>query len=123
MPAPIAADLAGRTILVTGGNAGIGKQIALALAGLRARVVLACRSRERGEAARQELANATGNPTVELMLVELGSQASIRAFAQTFVPSGIAASMNTHAIQRTARLYGGHKIFNLLWRKILYFFV
>jgi NAD(P)-dependent dehydrogenase (short-subunit alcohol dehydrogenase family) len=84
MRAPIAANLAGRTVLVTGGNAGIGKEIARALAGIKARVVLACRSPERGEAARRELASATGNPAVELMLVDLGSQASIRAFASAF---------------------------------------
>ena len=87
MLAPIAADLAGRTILVTGANAGIGKETARALASLKARVVLACRSRERGEAARRELAEAAGSAAVELGIVDLGSQASIRAFALAFISS------------------------------------
>lgn len=84
MPAPVAADLSGRTCLVTGANSGIGKEVARALARMKARVVMACRSPERGEAARREIAADTGNPDVELMVVDLASQASIRDFARAF---------------------------------------
>jgi NAD(P)-dependent dehydrogenase (short-subunit alcohol dehydrogenase family) len=84
MPQPVTADLSGRTCLVTGGNAGIGKAIARELARMRARVILACRSAERGEVARREIAAVTSNPEVEVMLVDLSRQASIREFARTF---------------------------------------
>ena len=46
----IEANLAGKTALVTGANTGIGKEIARDLARLNARVLLACRSEERGRA-------------------------------------------------------------------------
>jgi NAD(P)-dependent dehydrogenase (short-subunit alcohol dehydrogenase family) len=84
MPEPVRADLGGRTCLVTGGSAGIGKAVARELARMRARVILACRSAERGEAARREIAGETGNPEVEVMLVDLSRQASIHEFGRTF---------------------------------------
>lgn len=45
---------------------------------------MACRDAGRGEAARAEIAADTNNPSVELMLVDLGSQRSIRDFADSF---------------------------------------
>jgi len=76
-----------RTCLVTGANSGIGKETARGLARLGHRVVLACRDAERGEAARRDIAETTGNPAVELMIVDLARQASIREFARTFLAS------------------------------------
>jgi NAD(P)-dependent dehydrogenase (short-subunit alcohol dehydrogenase family) len=78
---PVQADLRGRTCLVTGANSGIGRETARGLARLGARVVMACRDRERGETARREIAAGTGNGDVELLLVDLSSQAAIRGFA------------------------------------------
>lgn len=78
------ADLGGRVCLVTGANSGIGKATALGLATLGASVVMACRDAGRGEAARTEIVARSGNPAVELMLVDLGSQRSIREFADRF---------------------------------------
>lgn len=80
--AEVRADLSGRTCLVTGGSSGIGLAAARELARLRARVVLAVRSAERGEAARRAITLATGSASVELALVDLSDQASIRAFGQ-----------------------------------------
>lgn len=62
--------------------AGIGKCVALELARRNARTILACRSRERGQAAVEEIRAATGNPAVLLRLLDTGSLASVRAFAQ-----------------------------------------
>ena len=70
--------------MVTGGNAGIGKETALELARMGATVVLVSRSLERGEAARQEIIEATGNPQVELLRADLSSQASIRSMVEEF---------------------------------------
>lgn len=51
------------------------------LARRNARTILACRSRERGQAAVEEIRAATGNPAVVLRLLDTGSLASVRAFA------------------------------------------
>lgn len=72
--------LTGRTCLVTGASAGIGKETARGLAGLGARVVMACRNLEKGDAVRHEIVASTGNPDVDLMQVDLASQGSIRSF-------------------------------------------
>ncbi len=84
MAEPVRADLAGRRCLVTGASSGIGKATARELARRGGRVVLACRSPERGEAARREIAEATGNPHLELMVAELSSRRSIRDLARPF---------------------------------------
>lgn len=60
---------------------GIGKCVAMDLARRNARTILACRSRERGQAAVEEIRAATGNPAVVLRLLDTGSLASVRAFA------------------------------------------
>ena len=70
--------------LVTGANTGIGFQIARGLARSRFRVALACRDRARGEAARNTIASETRNPDVELLVVDLASQRSIRSAVQEF---------------------------------------
>jgi NAD(P)-dependent dehydrogenase (short-subunit alcohol dehydrogenase family) len=70
--------------MVTGANSGIGKAIALGLAQMGAAVVMVCRSRERGEAARQDIIARTGSGSVDLLLADLSSQQSIRQLAQDF---------------------------------------
>ncbi|MBI5670961.1 MAG: SDR family oxidoreductase [Chloroflexi bacterium] len=76
--------MTGKVTLVTGANSGLGKATALGLAKLGARVVMVCRSRERGEAARQEIIAGSGNPAVDLLLADLSSQAAVRQLAQDF---------------------------------------
>lgn len=76
-----------RTCVVTGANSGIGKETARALARRGDRVILACRDPHRGEAARREIAETTGNSAVELGIVDLGRQASVREFARGFLAS------------------------------------
>lgn len=71
-------------MLVTGANAGIGKETALGLAKIGARVVMLCRDPARGEAAQSEIRKRSGNPNVELMICDLASQKSIREFAVAF---------------------------------------
>jgi NAD(P)-dependent dehydrogenase (short-subunit alcohol dehydrogenase family) len=74
--------LAGRVCLVTGASSGIGKVTARELARLGARVLLVCRSRERGERALLELNLALGNPRLHLLVADLSSQREVRRLAE-----------------------------------------
>lgn len=67
-----------QTCLVTGANSGIGRAIATGLAEQGARVIMVCRDRGRGEAARKAIRAATGNPAVDLLLADLSRQREIR---------------------------------------------
>ena len=64
--------------MITGTSTGIGKAIALGLAKMGAKVVMVCRSRERGQMALAEIKRESGNHSVDLLLADLSSQASIR---------------------------------------------
>jgi len=73
-----------KTVIITGANSGIGKSAALYLAQNGHRVILACRNQQRGERALSEIAHKTGNAKVALLLVDLSSLQSVRAFAEEF---------------------------------------
>ena len=70
--------------IVTGANSGLGWGSALLLAQMGANVVMLCRNRQRGEVALAEIRQRSGNPSVELILADLTSQASIRRFVEIF---------------------------------------
>jgi len=74
-------DQSGRTALVTGANTGIGYEAALVLAGKGARVLLGCRSPEKGHAARDRILAAQGDADVVFVPLDLGSLDSIRKAA------------------------------------------
>jgi NAD(P)-dependent dehydrogenase (short-subunit alcohol dehydrogenase family) len=74
----------GRVAVVTGANGGIGRATAAALVRVGYRVVLACRSREKAEAARREILAGSGGGAVEVMGLDLASMGSVRAFAGEF---------------------------------------
>ncbi|MFL5699899.1 MAG: SDR family oxidoreductase [Ktedonobacteraceae bacterium] len=76
--------LQGKVTMVTGANAGMGKEIARALAKMGATVVMVSRDLGRGEAARAEVQAQSGNDAVELLLADLSSQQSIRHLMQEF---------------------------------------
>ena len=73
----------GKIVIVTGANAGIGKATAAQLADMGATVVLACRSKERGETALNELM-CFGGRCFDLMPLDLADLDSVRAFAAAF---------------------------------------
>lgn len=77
-------DLTGKTIVVTGGNSGIGYCAAVELARKGARTVLACRDQAKAEKAASAIRAAHPNATVEVMALDLASLASVRDFADAF---------------------------------------
>ena len=81
---------AGKTILVTGANSGIGYQAALELARHGGRVLLGCRDAAKGEAAAANIRKAVGNAQDENVTLDMASLASIRAFAASFAARGLA---------------------------------
>ena len=77
--APLWAPASTARCIVTGANAGIGREIATALARDGAAVTLVCRSRERGEEAAAAIRDTTGNPRVDLVVCDVGDQQAVRA--------------------------------------------
>lgn len=91
--------LVGKTAIVTGSNtgkylllnqiflvyyilSGIGFETAKEFAKRGARVILACRNKEKAEAAQRQIIEATDNTNVVIKLVDFSSLDSVRAFAK-----------------------------------------
>lgn len=74
----------GQICLVTGANAGIGKETARELARRGATVVIVARNKEKGNSARAEIIESTRNERVELLLADLSSQTSIKVMVEDF---------------------------------------
>ncbi|KLO17179.1 NAD-binding protein [Schizopora paradoxa] len=75
-------DLLGKTAVVTGGSAGIGFEVAKALAESRARVLVLSRKSERGEEAVRKIREVTsGGVDVEYLEIDLGSAKNVREIA------------------------------------------
>jgi NAD(P)-dependent dehydrogenase (short-subunit alcohol dehydrogenase family) len=74
----------GKTCLITGANSGIGRSLCLALASYGARTIMICRSRMRGQRALDEIKEKSGNPDIDLLIMDLSSQKSIRSGVNEF---------------------------------------
>jgi NAD(P)-dependent dehydrogenase (short-subunit alcohol dehydrogenase family) len=71
-----------KTIVVTGANAGLGFQLSLQLARAGAHVVMACRSAERAELARQKLLGEAPEARVTTLPLDLSDSESIHEFGR-----------------------------------------
>lgn len=72
----------GSTVVVTGGNAGVGKETAVGLARAGTTVIITSRDRAKGVAALTDVRERSGSDAVELMSLDLASFASIRSFSE-----------------------------------------
>ena len=77
--------LENKTIIVTGANSGIGKSAVIQLVNLGAKVIMACRSLDRGTTALEEVQKASSSKDVELMQVDMSSQESIHGFVKSYM--------------------------------------
>ncbi|APW44566.1 oxidoreductase [Rhodoferax saidenbachensis] len=74
----------GRVAIVTGANIGLGFEVALALAAKNCSVVMACRNRDKAEAAKARILARHPGATLECMALDLASLRSVHAFAAAF---------------------------------------
>ncbi len=68
--------------IITGANAGIGKQAAIQIATKDYKVILGCRNKERGEVALEEIKRISGSEDIELMVVDMSLKSSITNFVE-----------------------------------------
>lgn len=77
-------SLSGKTAIITGANSGIGLETAMVFAARGARVILAVRNTEKGQAARDAILNVNRQADVEVMPLDLSDLESVRFFAESF---------------------------------------
>ena len=78
-------DQTGKTVIVTGANAGIGFETVLALYEAGAQVILACRSLDKGQQALTKIKEHKGTGTLEVAQLDLESLDSVEQFANDFI--------------------------------------
>jgi NAD(P)-dependent dehydrogenase (short-subunit alcohol dehydrogenase family) len=77
-------DQSGKTVVITGGNAGLGWETGRVLAGRGAHVVLACRNLKKGVAAADRMRALSPASRIDMMQLDVADLASVRAFAAAF---------------------------------------
>lgn len=78
---PSERQLNGKTVIVTGASAGIGKETALEMARRGARVIMACRNLEKSQPIADSIIAETGNDRVLVRFLDLSDMDSVRKFA------------------------------------------
>ena len=77
-------SLKGKTIIVTGGNSGLGYEAVKAFASKGAQVILACRSISRGEVAKKQIISELKTGDITVMNLDLSDLSSVRTFVEEF---------------------------------------
>ncbi len=79
--------LSGKIIVVTGGNSGLGYEACKAFADKGAEVVMASRSTEKGEEAKDEILKSVPKGKIKVMQLDLGDLDSVKKFVADFKKS------------------------------------
>ena len=82
-------DLSGDTFLITGGNSGIGFELAKIIASLHGKLILTVRNMEKGEQAKQELLKLNPNANITLLKLDLADFDSINQFTDYIIKNNI----------------------------------
>ena len=71
-----------KTVIITGGNSGLGYQCAknIAMSNSGYHIILACRNAKKADIAAETLKGETNNPNISTMELDLASLSSIRMF-------------------------------------------
>ncbi|PJF45172.1 MAG: short-chain dehydrogenase [Phototrophicales bacterium] len=77
-------DQAGRVIIITGANSGVGYESARALARKNATVIMACRNPQKAKAAHDQIIAEIPNARLDVMTLDLSDLNSVRDFAEAF---------------------------------------
>ncbi|KYR03140.1 hypothetical protein DLAC_00640 [Tieghemostelium lacteum] len=83
-------DLKDKTVIITGSNAGLGKEICRKIAKCNAgRIIMASRNEAKAKEAIKEISEQTGNDCIEFMKLDLLSLESVSNFAISFKSKNI----------------------------------
>lgn len=103
----------GKTCLVTGATSGIGKAAAIELVRRGADVVIACRSREKGERVAAEIERTAGRRPVDVLVADFASLDQVRGLAETYLrsdrPLHVLVNNAGVVMQRRTETIDGHE--------------
>lgn len=84
VPTDLDVNLSGRSFMITGANSGIGKSTAQEIANRGGTVHMVCRSKDRAEAAKNDIVERSNNQNVHVHIVDMSSARQVWQFAHSF---------------------------------------
>jgi NAD(P)-dependent dehydrogenase (short-subunit alcohol dehydrogenase family) len=78
-------SMQGKTVIVTGANRGLGREMTRQLAAMDAKVIMACRSLEHAHQVMSELISENEKAQLQVMALDLANRQSIETFAESFL--------------------------------------
>jgi NAD(P)-dependent dehydrogenase (short-subunit alcohol dehydrogenase family) len=97
-PGDLDVDLTGRVCLVTGANAGLGREVTAGLARLGAEVWLLCRDERRGHEAASAIAREVSGARLRVETLDVADLGAIRGFVARRAPARVDALVNNAGV-------------------------